>query len=118
MKEELERAQHDAGKYCEDVTQTQELYQRELMQHGKSVQTLMEVKEQVHTGGGGSIMTQTKKKMYIILYVSSFVTLVVSEHWGAVSFEGGVPAALPSAVHLTGNLGADREPAEGSVRPS
>lgn len=47
LKEELARAQQDIKRYSEDATQTQELYQRELMQHSKSVQSLVEIKEKV-----------------------------------------------------------------------
>ena len=47
LKEELTRAQQDVKRYSEDASQTQELYQHELMQHGKSVQSLIEVKEKV-----------------------------------------------------------------------
>lgn len=47
LKEELARAQQDVKRYSEDAAQTQELYQRELMQHSKSVQSLVEIKEKV-----------------------------------------------------------------------
>ena len=49
LKEELASAQQDVKRYSEDATQTQELYQRELMQHSKSVQSLVEIKEKVCT---------------------------------------------------------------------
>ena len=47
LKEELSVAQGDIRRYSEDATQTQELYQHELMQHSKSVQSLVEIKEKV-----------------------------------------------------------------------
>ena len=47
VKEELAGAQQDVKRYSEDATQTQELYQHELMQHSKSVQSLVEIKEKV-----------------------------------------------------------------------
>jgi hypothetical protein len=47
VKEDLSRAQGDVRRYSEDATQTQELYQHELMQHSKSVQSLVEIKEKV-----------------------------------------------------------------------
>lgn len=49
VKEDLSRAQGDVRRYSEDATQTQELYQHELMQHSKSVQSLVEIKEKVCT---------------------------------------------------------------------
>ena len=49
VKEELAGAQQDVKRYSEDATQTQELYQHELMQHSKSVQSLVEIKEKVCT---------------------------------------------------------------------
>lgn len=48
LKEELLGAQRDVKRYSEDADQTQELYQNELMQHSKSVQSLIEIKEKVH----------------------------------------------------------------------
>ena len=47
VKEELEIAHQDVKRYSEDATQTQELYQRELLQHSKSVESLHEIKDKV-----------------------------------------------------------------------
>ena len=46
--EELVVARDDVKKFSETVTDTQNLYQHELMQHGKSMETLLATKEQVH----------------------------------------------------------------------
>jgi len=45
--EELEAARSDVTKFAESVTDTQALYQHELMQHGKSMESLVAVKGQV-----------------------------------------------------------------------
>ena len=47
LKEELTGAQQDVRRYSEDATRTQELYQHELLQHSKSVQSLVDIKEKV-----------------------------------------------------------------------
>lgn len=46
-KEELETARSDVKKFAESVSETQSLYQHELMQHGKSMEGLFAAKEQV-----------------------------------------------------------------------
>lgn len=46
--EGLEAAQDDAKKFAELATETQSVYQHELMQHGKSMESLFALKEQVH----------------------------------------------------------------------
>lgn len=45
--EELEVAKNDVKKFAESVTETQNLYQHELIQHGRSMETLFTAKEQV-----------------------------------------------------------------------
>ena len=45
--EELEIARGDIKRYSDDAAQKQELYQRELIEHSKSVQMQLEVKEKV-----------------------------------------------------------------------
>ena len=47
-REELERAHGDVKRYSDDAAQKQELYQHELIEHSKSVQALLDVKEKVH----------------------------------------------------------------------
>ena len=43
-------AKEDAGKFSEQVTAAQEMYERELLQHGKSMESLHRVKEEVREG--------------------------------------------------------------------
>ena len=45
---ELETAQQDVKQYSEEATKTQELYQHELIQHSKSVQSLVDIRDKVH----------------------------------------------------------------------
>lgn len=45
--EEVATAREDVKKFSETVTDTQNLYQHELMQHGKSMEVLLATKEQV-----------------------------------------------------------------------
>ena len=48
-KEELDAAREDIKKLAETVSETQSLYQHELMQHGKSMEGLFAAKEQVRS---------------------------------------------------------------------
>ena len=43
-------AKEDARKFSEQAVSTQELYERELLQHGKSMENLHRVKEEVRKG--------------------------------------------------------------------
>jgi hypothetical protein len=45
--EELEVAREDVKKFVQEASDTQSLYQHELMQHGKSMESLFATKEQV-----------------------------------------------------------------------
>ncbi len=45
---ELDTAKEDARQYAEQSRETQDLYQRELMLHGKSMESLLATKEEVH----------------------------------------------------------------------
>ena len=48
--QEVGVAKEDARKYSEEAVGTQELYERELLQHGKSMESLHRVKEEVREG--------------------------------------------------------------------
>ncbi len=47
---ELEVARGDVRSFADSARDTQALYQHELMQHGKSMETLLSLKEQVYSG--------------------------------------------------------------------
>ena len=51
--EQLATAQGDAKRYSEQASETQAVYERELVNHGKSMQALCDLREQVGGGGGG-----------------------------------------------------------------
>ena len=48
--QEVGVAKEDARKFSEQVTAAQEMYERELLQHGKSMESLHGVKEEVREG--------------------------------------------------------------------
>ena len=45
--EQLATAQEDAKRYSEQASETQAVYERELVNHGKSMQALCDLREQV-----------------------------------------------------------------------
>ena len=50
---EVSVAKEDVKKFSEQAISTQELYERELLQHGKSMESLHRVKEEVRVVNGG-----------------------------------------------------------------
>ncbi len=47
--EEVETARSDVQQFADSATETQQLYQHELLQHGKSMEALFAAKDQVKT---------------------------------------------------------------------
>ena len=47
VQEELSTAREDARRYADQGATTQELYERELIEHGKTMEALLAAKEQV-----------------------------------------------------------------------
>ena len=53
--EQLATAQEDAKRYSEQASEAQAVYERELVNHGKSMQALCDLREQVCAGGKGRV---------------------------------------------------------------
>lgn len=51
VREELETSREEFRESCETVHRTQDLYQHELMQHGKTMELLIEAREKVSDCG-------------------------------------------------------------------
>ena len=61
--EELQTAFQDVKKYAESVTDTQNLYQQELIKHGKSMEASFALKEQVR----GKVVQYTLETSWTVL---------------------------------------------------
>ena len=73
--EELKAARDDANSFAESMTETQTLYQQELVQHGKSMESLFTLKEQVQYLHYIMQFCARKKKKYIYIYIYVYKNL-------------------------------------------
>ena len=77
-REELATAQEDAKRYSEQAAEMQAVYERELMNHGKSMQALCDLREQVGVSSSWEARGSLQYSVYLCMYkfVASYLGLI------------------------------------------
>ena len=83
-REELATAQGDAKRYSEQAAETQAVYERELMNHGKSMQALCDLREQVGVSSSWEPRGSLQYSVYLCMWARTFTLTFCSE--GARTF--------------------------------
>ena len=83
-REELATAQEDAKRYSEQAAETQAVYERELMNHGKSMQALCDLREQVGVSSSWEPRGSLQYSVYLCMWARTFTLTFCSE--GARTF--------------------------------
>ena len=71
-REELATAQEDAKRYSEQAAETQAVYERELMNHGKSMQALCDLREQVGVSSSWEPRESLQYSVYLCMWACTF----------------------------------------------
>ena len=80
-REELATAQEDAKRYSEQAAETQAVYERELMNHGKSMQALCDLREQVGVSSSWEPRGSLQYSVYLCMWARTFTLTFCSEGW-------------------------------------
>ena len=89
--EELTTAREDAKRYSEQAVETQEVYERELVNHGKSMEALCTVREQVrvyHVGMCGlCVLCEEQVRVY---HTSNIFCMAsgMGLGWNGIGYDG------------------------------
>ena len=78
-REELATAQEDAKRYSEQAAEMQAVYERELMNHGKSMQALCDLREQVGVSSSWEARGSLQYSVYPCMWPRTFTLTFCSE---------------------------------------
>ena len=95
-REELATAQGDAKRYSEQATETQAVYERELMNHGKSMQALCDLREQVGVSSSWEARESLQYSVYLCMWACTFTLTFCYEGARTFTLTFCSKGALPS----------------------